>query len=175
MGNPIGIEIAEDEGQLRNQGPMKEEEQQQQQEDENVLNFMDSLDSYLSLLDSLSCTLRQGWFELASARHSMGASRINTALLDLKSHDAATSVQVTQHSADSNVEQPRFTLCKWSSCEGENLNETKSGEDEMTKKFNSLRLRHREASPSSGNLRSCFFLHGLFYMLPTALENTWVG
>lgn len=33
--------------------------------------------------------------ELASARHSMGASRINGALLDLKFHSAATSLQVT--------------------------------------------------------------------------------
>lgn len=36
----------------------------------------------------------QGWFELASARHSMGASRINSALFDLKYHSAATTLQL---------------------------------------------------------------------------------
>jgi hypothetical protein len=35
--------------------------------------------------------------ELASARHSMGASRINGAFLDMKFHSAATTVQVTEH------------------------------------------------------------------------------
>lgn len=35
--------------------------------------------------------------ELASARHSMGASRINGALLDMKLHSAATSLQVNEH------------------------------------------------------------------------------
>ena len=38
----------------------------------------------------------QGWLELASARHSMGASRVNTVLLDHKFHPAATSLLVTQ-------------------------------------------------------------------------------
>lgn len=38
----------------------------------------------------------QGWLELASARHSMGASRLNTVLLDHKFHPAATSLLVTR-------------------------------------------------------------------------------
>lgn len=38
----------------------------------------------------------QGWLELASARHSMGASRVNTVLLDHKFHPAATTLLVTQ-------------------------------------------------------------------------------
>lgn len=51
--------------------------------------------------DKLVCRWRafylQGWLELASARHSMGASRVNGALLDLKLHSAATSLQVIQN------------------------------------------------------------------------------
>lgn len=38
----------------------------------------------------------QGWLELASARHSMGASRISSSLFDLKLHSAATSLRVTE-------------------------------------------------------------------------------
>ncbi|KAJ6773394.1 COILED-COIL DOMAIN-CONTAINING PROTEIN 115 [Salix purpurea] len=71
---------------------------------------MDSTDNYLTLLDSLSSTLRQGWLDLAIARQSMGASRINGALLDHKSHSAATSVQVDQEDVDSMEAQPRFSL-----------------------------------------------------------------
>ena len=37
----------------------------------------------------------QGWFDLASARHSMGTLRINSTLLDLKDHSAASTLQVT--------------------------------------------------------------------------------
>uniref|UniRef100_A0A2K2AME7 Vacuolar ATPase assembly protein VMA22 n=1 Tax=Populus trichocarpa TaxID=3694 RepID=A0A2K2AME7_POPTR len=81
--------------------------------DEDVLRFMDSTDSYLTLLDSLSSTLRQGWLDLAIARQSMGASRINGALLDHKLHSAATSVQVDQEDVDSMEAQPRFILRKW--------------------------------------------------------------
>uniref|UniRef100_A0A0D3BLX3 tRNA synthetases class I catalytic domain-containing protein n=1 Tax=Brassica oleracea var. oleracea TaxID=109376 RepID=A0A0D3BLX3_BRAOL len=40
-----------------------------------------------------SCAL--GWFDLASARHSMGTLRINSTLLDLKDHSAASTLQVT--------------------------------------------------------------------------------
>ncbi|KAK6116792.1 hypothetical protein DH2020_049422 [Rehmannia glutinosa] len=62
--------------------------------DQHILNFLDSVDSYLILMDSLSSALRQGWLDLASARHSMGASRVNSALFDLKSHHASTILQV---------------------------------------------------------------------------------
>lgn len=41
------------------------------------------------------CAFWQGWFDLASARHSMGTLRINSTLLDLKDHPAATTLQVT--------------------------------------------------------------------------------
>ncbi|CAI8600223.1 unnamed protein product [Vicia faba] len=84
-------------------------------EDKLALQFMDSLHSYLSLTDSLSSTLRQGWLELASARHSMGASRVNSSLLDLKFHPAATTLKITGNDG----EQPQFTLQKWVSSEHE--------------------------------------------------------
>jgi len=38
----------------------------------------------------------QGWLDLASARHSMGASRISSSLFDLKVQSAATTVQVSE-------------------------------------------------------------------------------
>lgn len=39
--------------------------------------------------------LLQGWFDLASARHSMGTLRITSTLLDLKDHSAASTLQVS--------------------------------------------------------------------------------
>ncbi|XP_050884583.1 uncharacterized protein LOC127087689 [Lathyrus oleraceus] len=84
-------------------------------EDKLALHFLDSLHNYLSLADSLSSTLRQGWLELASARHSMGASRVNSSLLDLKFHPAATTLKITGNDGA----QPQFTLQKWASSEPE--------------------------------------------------------
>ncbi|MCE0480745.1 hypothetical protein HAX54_037848 [Datura stramonium] len=85
--------------------------------DANVLEFMDSTDSYLVLMNSLSSSLRQGWLELASARHSMGASRISSALFDLKSHSAATTLQLNHQIAGPEAEKLHFSLCKWASSE----------------------------------------------------------
>ncbi|XP_039134331.1 uncharacterized protein LOC120271707 isoform X2 [Dioscorea cayenensis subsp. rotundata] len=45
-----------------------------EEEEIETLRFLDSLDGYVTLLNSLSSILRQGWLELASARHSMGSS-----------------------------------------------------------------------------------------------------
>ncbi|GMH20506.1 hypothetical protein Nepgr_022347 [Nepenthes gracilis] len=135
-----GIHNSENEEQLQNQ------RQIQKQDDENVLNFMDSLDYYLTLMDSLSSTLREGWMELASARHSMGASRISTALLDLKFHHAATCLLVTQ--VDSIMEVPHFTLCKWASLTNGNSRQRKHDENETVKNANSLCARQRATSPS---------------------------
>ncbi|XP_013626719.1 PREDICTED: cysteine--tRNA ligase 2, cytoplasmic-like [Brassica oleracea var. oleracea] len=42
-----------------------------------------------------SLMMKKGWFDLASARHSMGTLRINSTLLDLKDHSAASTLQVT--------------------------------------------------------------------------------
>lgn len=90
-------------------------EEERRVENNDVLRFLDSVDDYLLLIDSLSSTLRQGWLELASARYSMGASRINTALLDHKDHPAATSLEVNHNDAGSIMQSPQFTLHKWTS------------------------------------------------------------
>ncbi|XP_028769020.1 coiled-coil domain-containing protein 115 [Neltuma alba] len=89
-------------------------------EEKLVLQFMDSMHNYLSLFDALSSTLRQGWLDLASARHSMGGLRINSSLLNMKLHSAATTVKITQYddvAVDSVAVQPCFTLRKWVSSE----------------------------------------------------------
>ncbi|RVX15828.1 hypothetical protein CK203_005720 [Vitis vinifera] len=123
-------------------------EEEQLDEEENVVTFLDSMDAYLTLIDSLSSTLRQGWLELASARHSMGASRISSSLFDLKLHSAATSLRVTEDDVDSKMNQPHFTLCKWASsdngkcCSGE----AKFDGDELQKKSVSSQLRYRGTS-----------------------------
>lgn len=101
-------------------------------EEENTLDFLDSLDNYLVLIEALSSTLRQGWLELASARYSMGASRLNSTLLSLKHHSAATVVEVDYDHAGSTA---HFSLCKWaamassddksSSLEKENIEQLK--------------------------------------------------
>lgn len=88
-------------------------------EEKLVLQFMDSVDNYLSFFDAVSSTLRQGWFDLASARHSMGGSRINSSLLDLKFHSAATTLKITNYDGT----QPRFILRKWVSSEHESTQE----------------------------------------------------
>ncbi|GMN34736.1 hypothetical protein TIFTF001_004848 [Ficus carica] len=114
-------------------------------DDRHALQFLDSLDDYLIQMDSLSSILRQGWLELASARHSMGASRVNGALLDLKFHNASTSLRVTQDDDDSGVGKAHFTLSKWaSSGNGENG----SGEGKL-REDKSPQLRHRSISPLS--------------------------
>ncbi|GMY28078.1 coiled-coil domain-containing protein 115 [Fagus crenata] len=129
----------EDEQKLRSTQVVEEEEE------ENVVQFMDSLDTYLTLFDSLSSTLRQGWLELASARHSMGVSRINGALFDLKFHSAATSLQVSQPDVDYMMRQPHFTLCKWASSNNRNCcsGEEKFRDDKLPTKSDSPQLRHR--------------------------------
>ncbi|KAH1121441.1 hypothetical protein J1N35_004601 [Gossypium stocksii] len=110
------------------------------EENANVLQFMDSMDAYLTLIHSLSSTLRRGWLELASARHSMGASRVNTVLLDHTSHPAATSLLVTQDEGKVDSGKPHFTLCKWASSSDENslLGEKQSSQDKLHPQ-----LRHR--------------------------------
>ncbi|CAA6675158.1 unnamed protein product [Spirodela intermedia] len=68
-------------------------------------------------MGSLSSSLRQGWLELSSARHSMGNSRISSVLFDMKPHSSATTVDLTV-SLPVNVPhttQPHFSLLKWGS------------------------------------------------------------
>ncbi|XP_019054970.1 PREDICTED: uncharacterized protein LOC104607252 isoform X2 [Nelumbo nucifera] len=88
-----------------------------------------------------------GWIDLASARHSMGLSRVTSALFDLKSHSAATTLHVSQQDADAMVEQPHFVLYKWSSSDS---GKCFSGEIEIDKQemqqSSSSELRHRGSS-----------------------------
>ncbi|XP_042493746.1 uncharacterized protein LOC122073259 isoform X2 [Macadamia integrifolia] len=121
---------------------------------DSVLQFMDSIDSYLCLMDSLSSTLRQGWLELASARHSMGISRVTSALFDLKPHSAATTTQVNPCGFeyptpdDPMVRQPHFTLSKWSSFNAGkcSFGEVAAEKEEFQNKPQNPQLRHRSPS-----------------------------
>ncbi|KAK7352517.1 hypothetical protein VNO80_17939 [Phaseolus coccineus] len=112
-------QYSESSEELQTQKPDGEDQQLQHQyqlpgaEEKLVLQFMDSMHNYLSLFDTVSSTLRQGWFDLASGRHSMGAARINSSLLDLKFHSAATTLKITNYDGT----QPCFMLSKWVSCE----------------------------------------------------------
>ncbi|XP_030950988.1 coiled-coil domain-containing protein 115 [Quercus lobata] len=137
--------MEEEEDQSLSFSEVVEEQGQRGSEEENVVQFLDSLDSYLTLFDSLSSTLRQGWLELASARHSMGVSRINGTLLDLKPHSAATTLQVSEPDVDYMVGQPHFKLSKWASSSNENCcsGEEKIREDKLQTKSDSPQLRHR--------------------------------
>ncbi|KAL5713776.1 hypothetical protein ACHQM5_015823 [Ranunculus cassubicifolius] len=122
-------------------------------EEDNVLLFLDSLDSYLTRMDSLSSTLRQGWIDLASARYSMGTSRVTSALFDLKVHPAATTLQVSQLDSeppqqDPMVKEPHFALSRRSTSPGESKDITPHENDTPKKNFNSL-LRHRVTSEYS--------------------------
>ncbi|XP_014494774.1 coiled-coil domain-containing protein 115-like isoform X1 [Vigna radiata var. radiata] len=118
-------QYSESSEELQTQKPDGEDQQLQHRyqipgaEEKLVLQFMDSVHNYLSLFDTVSSTLRQGWFDLASARHSMGAARINSSLLDLKFHLAATTLKITNHDGT----QPCFMLRKWVSSEEESTNE----------------------------------------------------
>ncbi|KAK2664053.1 hypothetical protein Ddye_002627 [Dipteronia dyeriana] len=132
----------------------QEEELQQvhQVKEEKLLHFLDSVDGYLTLLDSLSSTLRQGWLELASARHSMGASRINGVLLDLKGHSADTSLQVSRYDVDDSMEdQPTFVLRKWASSDNveHSSEEAKPKEHKLHTTSDSQQLRNRGGSQLS--------------------------
>ncbi|GJS00896.1 coiled-coil domain-containing protein 115 [Tanacetum coccineum] len=124
--------------------------------EEETISFLDSLDQYLVLIDSLSNTLlRQGWLELAGARYSMGASRVNTALLNLQPHSAPTTVDVVTHDDDGSImtKSPKFSLCKWastdnkdSSLEKENIEEDEQLKENISSQRDS---GNQESSPES--------------------------
>lgn len=117
-----------------------------------LLQFLDSTDDYLTLFDSLSAKLRQGWFDLASARHSMGTSRVSTALLDLKIQSAATSLRVDEHDGGSIGTQPFISLRKWTSTEGgECLGEEKYI-NKLQKQPDNTQLRQRNVTELSDNM-----------------------
>ncbi|CAA7020091.1 unnamed protein product [Microthlaspi erraticum] len=118
MAGDEGIEIQEEGDEsvdVKNKAEVKTELENGGGEDENVLQFLDSLDGYLTLMDSVNSKLREGWFDLASARHSMGTLRVNSTLLDLKDHPAASTLQVTDQEDESLGSAPRFALSKWAS------------------------------------------------------------
>ncbi|CAK9325113.1 unnamed protein product [Citrullus colocynthis] len=134
------------------------EETQQEQQNLNrqdqelfLLQFLDSTDDYLNLMDALSATLRQGWFDLASARHSMGTSRISTALLDLKIHSAATSLRVDERDGGSIGTQPFINLRKWTSSEGGDCLGEEKYNDKLQRDSDSPQLRQRNISELSDN------------------------
>ncbi|KAL1219742.1 hypothetical protein V5N11_028732 [Cardamine amara subsp. amara] len=115
--------------------------------DENVLQFLDSLDEYLTLMDSVNSKLREGWFDLASARHSMGTLRINSTLLDLKYHPAASTLQVTEQEIESLGSVPHFALSKWASKGGSGKGKDFStGADSEIGSPHSPQLRYRGSS-----------------------------
>ncbi|KAM3410991.1 hypothetical protein ACQJBY_002922 [Aegilops geniculata] len=118
-------------------------------DDEEILRFMDSADGYLLLMDSLSAALRQGWLDLASARHSMGASRVSSALFDHKEQSAATKLQV-DYSADlqQSESKPHFALSKWCLQEESNSSDVVSAQDSTKPK---LRYRGSEATPDGSS------------------------
>lgn len=117
----------------------EEEEGEERKKEEDILIFLDSLDAYMTLFDSLTSTLRKGWLDLASARHSMGSSRVSSSLLDLKVQSAATTLQVFESTEESQSDV-RYTLSKWGSSRD-------STEDvgELEKSHTS-QLRHRGSS-----------------------------
>ncbi|CAL9087289.1 unnamed protein product [Musa textilis] len=122
-------------------------EQEEEDEDGTVLRFLDSLDSYLTLLDALSSTLRQGWFELASARHSMGSSCISSVLLDQKVRSAATTFQVGKSIDGSPSEShPSFAISKWASSRDGKCSFGEMEVSHVQKTSKNSELRHRGSS-----------------------------
>nr|XP_009796918.1 PREDICTED: uncharacterized protein LOC104243432 isoform X4 [Nicotiana sylvestris] len=69
----------------------------------------------------------------------MGASRINSALFDLKYHSAATTLQLNNLDAGPELEKLHFSLCKWASSES-----PKSSSEEA--KFEEDKLLQRKSS-----------------------------
>ncbi|KAL8245632.1 hypothetical protein R6Q59_006848 [Mikania micrantha] len=122
-------------------------------EDDKTLFFLDSMDNYLILIETLSSSLRQGWLELASARHSMGASRVNTALLSLKNHSAATKVELDYDDYDSStIKSPHFSLCKWTSTDDKNSSLEKQNIEEgeqVKENLSSWECENQNSSPES--------------------------
>lgn len=64
-------------------------------DDRQLLCLLDALDHLLCCRESLAKSLTKGWMEIASARYSMGPSRIDQALFSLKPCSASTVVSVS--------------------------------------------------------------------------------
>ncbi|GAA0172882.1 hypothetical protein LIER_26616 [Lithospermum erythrorhizon] len=149
----------EEEGEAKHisQNEINQSNDEIEKEELSLIKFLDSLDNYLIFMNNLSSALRQSWLDLSSARHSMGALRISSAMFDHKNHDAATSVQVDQADGSS-VEPPHFKLCKWvsSNHESNGSRESETKENEFLRsKSGSAQLRHRSMpqNSDSGDIR----------------------
>ncbi|KAG9142103.1 hypothetical protein Leryth_016315 [Lithospermum erythrorhizon] len=143
----------EEEGEVKHisQNEINQSNDEIEKEELSLIKFLDSLDNYLIFMNNLSSALRQSWLDLSSARHSMGALRISSAMFDHKNHDAATSVQVDQADGLS-VEPPHFKLCKWvsSNHESNGSRESETEENELLhSKSGSAQLRHRSMPQKS--------------------------
>ncbi|XP_074584603.1 uncharacterized protein LOC141840501 [Curcuma longa] len=139
---------------------------EKQDDDEEVLRFLDSLDTYLKLLDSVSSILRQGWFELASARHSMGSSRVSSVVLDQKVQSAATTLQVRESVSEL---QPYFSLSKWSSSSKDGI--CSSEEIELSSIQTTVKdseLRHRGTSSFYDDMKK---INSTINLTPTASDS----
>ncbi|XP_072151841.1 uncharacterized protein [Setaria viridis] len=152
LGSAPGVEDA---GEI--DGVVGEQGRPQGDGDDEILRFMDSVDGYLFLMDSLYFALRQGWLDLASARHSMGPSRVSSTLFDHKEQSAATKLQVVDHAGlkpsgnHISESKPHFALSKW--CLKEECHSTYDvGEQASTEP----KLRHRGSAttPEDGNPES---------------------
>ncbi|TQD70095.1 hypothetical protein C1H46_044371 [Malus baccata] len=87
---------------------LEEEPKSLSLEGRDKIAFSGFNENSLQFLDSIDC-----------AQHSMGASHVSSALLDLKSHNASTFLQVTQQSNRGAEQIHRFTLRKWASSNNE--------------------------------------------------------
>ncbi|XP_006652498.1 coiled-coil domain-containing protein 115 isoform X2 [Oryza brachyantha] len=117
--------------------------------DDEILRFMDSVDGYLLLMDSLSSALRQGWLDLASARHSMGTSRVSSTLFDHKEQSAATKLQVVDPADSLSSEpNPHFILSKWCLQENSNSDDAVGVKDATKPK---LRYRGSATTPDGSH------------------------
>ncbi|XP_076952007.1 uncharacterized protein LOC143625602 isoform X1 [Bidens hawaiensis] len=119
--------------------------------DDKTLMFIDSLDNYLVLIETLSSTFRQGWLELASARHSMGGSRVNPTLLSLKPHSAATTVELDYcDNAGSTTKSPKFSLCKWTSTDDKTVSLKNENIEQLNENLSSQDSGNEESTLESG-------------------------
>ncbi|XP_026459185.1 coiled-coil domain-containing protein 115-like [Papaver somniferum] len=128
-----------EEEQNRSESSENGERKEEQEKEEKLLRLLDSTDDYLTLCDSLSSTLRQGWFELASARHSMGTSRVSSTLFDHKLHSAATMLRVARVQDESPSTDPMLD----SHDEMSSPSAKQMDGDELDRKSNSPQLRRR--------------------------------
>ncbi|KAF6159791.1 hypothetical protein GIB67_030049 [Kingdonia uniflora] len=126
---------------------MENEEENQPISEEIVLQFLDSTDNYITLMESLSSSLRQGWLELASARLSMGTSRVTSTLFDLNMHPAVTTLQVAPLDGESLSQdimgrQSRFSLRKWASFNEERCSKDTEASEDLQMESNQQLHRH---------------------------------